>query len=75
MSTSLIVMAISGLLVATLFFLNKAEAAKGQRLFLPSLRAKLDEMVLARTAGWNRWKKYVGASTIYSTKGWVPPCS
>ena len=57
-------MAASGLLVAVLFFLHKAEAAKGRRVFLSSLRSRLDAWVLPRTEGWNRWKKYVGASSF-----------
>lgn len=57
-------MAVSGILVVALFLLNKAEAAKGQRIFLPSLRSKLDEAVLARTDSWNRWKRYFGASSF-----------
>ncbi len=57
-------MAVSGLLLATLFFLYKAEAAKGQRLFLTGIRDRLDGFVQRRLEGWNRWKKYVGASSF-----------
>lgn len=64
MSTSIVVMAASGILITALYLLNKAETAKGQRLFLSSLRSRLDSIVIARTENWNQWKKYVGASSF-----------
>lgn len=57
-------MTASGILIIALYLLNKAEAAKGQRLFLSPLRSRLDSLVLARTENWNRWKRYVGASSF-----------
>lgn len=64
MLISLYIMAVSGIAAIALFFLYKAEAARGKRVFLVSFRHYLDEQILKRGRSWVLWKKYFGASSF-----------
>ncbi|PIR85681.1 hypothetical protein COU14_03135 [Candidatus Kaiserbacteria bacterium CG10_big_fil_rev_8_21_14_0_10_44_10] len=64
MLISLYIMAVSGVLSLILFFIYKAEAAQGKRIFLVRFRQHLDSELLKRSASWIRWKKYFGASSL-----------
>ncbi len=57
-------MVVSGALALILFFMYKAEAARGNRIFLVSLRRSLDLQIAKRAKGWSLWKKYFGASSF-----------
>ena len=64
MLISLYIMAVSGVLSLILFFIYKAEAAKGKRIFLVNFRKYLDLQIEKRGQGWRVWKKYFGASSF-----------
>lgn len=64
MLVSLYILIISGLILAALFFLFKAEAASGRRLLLARSREQADRTIEARFGGYPSGHGLLGAASI-----------
>lgn len=64
MSTALYVLFASGLILIVLFFLFKAESARGKRFILGSARGALDMRLSLYFKDKHHWRRHIGASSL-----------